>query len=326
MSFVHLHNHSEFSLLDGAAPAEEIPKVARELGQEAVAITDHGWLAGAVIFQTACLEQDVKPIIGSEIYMATQEDMSVPATNPGDNFHLTVLCQNPDGYANLRRLTSLAHLDGLSYKPRIDKKTLREHSDGLIVMSGCVAAELPQALIYGHEKKARGLVEWYLDTFGENFYIELMAHGSTDNVDHVRIEEDGEVLMYESELNDALVRLAFTYGIPLVATNDAHYLRREDGDAHDTLLCIGMGAWKEKEGRMRFPGAEHAAWEFYMKSGEEMLAAADTDFWREACENTIHLASTVESQIIEVDGDTIIPRFDVPEDDPEFKLWKAGVL
>lgn len=325
MSFVHLHNHTEYSLLDGASPIDKLVDRVEALGQNAVAATDHGWVAGAVKLTKACKAKGIKPIVGSELYIATQEDMADAASNPGDNYHLTVLCQSREGYENLRYLTSIAHLDGLSYKPRVDKRTLAEYARGLILLSGCVAAELPQLLIRGREKDARRLVEFYASAFPDRFFIEVMAHGQTDNVDHVRIEEDGQVLMYEHELNDALVRMAAIEGIPIVATNDAHYLTREDGDAHDTLLCIGMGAWKEKEGRLRFPGAEHAAWEFYVKDEKEMRAASDKSWWDEACRNTQVLADTIDDAVVEIGG-TVLPKYQIP-DDPGYDLWrKTGVI
>lgn len=323
MSFAHLHVHSEFSLLDGAIRVPDLVQRVSEMGQSHVAITDHGWIAGALKFQKAAIEAGVTPIIGSEMYMATGEDMRLKTKDAGDTFHLTVLAQNREGYRNLMRLTSLAHIEGLGHRPRIDKDTLAEHSDGLICLSGCVAAELPQHLIWGREKDARDLVEWYQETFGDRFHIELMSHGSTGGVDHVAIEDEkGNIVMEETQLNRALVDIADRYGVGVVATNDAHYLTHEDGDAHDTLLCISAGEWKtKKDRRMQFPGAEHDAWEFYVKSEAEMLEASDEDYWETACANTALVVKDVERGVVET-GNTVLPDFPIPDDDPLFDLYK----
>lgn len=323
VSFNHLHVHTEYSLLDGAIRMDNLVKRAAELGQSAVAITDHGWIAGAVKFVKAAKEAGIKPIIGMETYVATSPTIESPAKSGGDNFHLTVLAANRDGYHNIMRLTSEAHLRGLSYKPRIDKPLLAAHSSGLILLSGCIGAEIPSLLIDGKEAEAAELARWYLSHFGGRFFIELMAHGSTDGVDHVRIEKDGVVLMGEGQLNAALIDLANKLSIPVVATNDAHYLTRDDGDAHDTLLCLGMGSWKEKEDRMRFPGSQHKAFEFYIKSDSEMRTISDDIDWQRACDNTQVVADMVENDIISL-GNTILPKFEPPHDEGFERYLRTG--
>jgi DNA polymerase-3 subunit alpha len=271
MSFTHLHVHSEMSLLDGAIRIPDLCKKAVEHGQSAVAITDHGWIAGAIKFVEAARETDIKPIIGMETYLASDNDRLKPAKSGGDNFHLTLLAKNAEGYKNLMRLTSLAYLEGMSYKPRIDRNLLAENKEGIIVLSGCIGAEIPQTIINEGYNTGLKLARWYAKTFGDNFFIEVMSHGASGGVDHVRVETGGSILFTESQLNAALVRIADVLGVGVVATNDAHYLDREHGTHHDTLLCIGMGAWKDKPDRMRFPGAAHKSWEFYIKSEAEMV-------------------------------------------------------
>lgn len=330
MSFAHLHVHSEFSLLDGAIRINDLVKRAESLGQNAVAVTDHGWIAGAVKFVKAAKDAGIKPIIGMETYVATSDTIADPAKSSGDNYHLTVLASTAEGYRNIMRLTSEAFLHGLSYKPRIDLGMLAERAEGLIVLSGCVGAELPRYLIRGDEDSAQQYVEYMQDILEGRFFIELMNHGGVDTPDgyvsHVRIEEDGKVLMDEHELNDALVSIANKNGVGVVATNDAHYLSKEDGDAHDTLLCVGMGGWKTKEDRMRFPGAEHQAWEFYIKSEKEMLACSPHSWWETACSNTQLVADMVQPDIIQL-GTLIMPDYKVPEDDLGFRVWReTGVI
>lgn len=319
MSFAHLHVHSEFSLLDGAIRVDDLVKRAVELGQTAVAITDHGWLASAVKFQSAAQEHGIKSLIGMETYLATGGDMGVPAKSGGDNFHLTLLARNRQGYQNLMRLTSLAHLEGLSYKPRIDRKTLARHAEGLIVLSGCIGAEIPQTIIEHGEQAGLKLAREYQRLFGDDFYIEVMHHGSINGVDHVRIEREGQVAFTERDLNTALVRIADLLGIGVVATNDAHYLAREHGPHHDALLCIGTGSWLDKPDRMRFPGATHKVWEFYVKSEAEMLDVLKDGWWQSACANTAILADSIEGDVVPL-GMNILPKFVIPND-PEFQLW-----
>lgn len=321
MSFTHLHLHSEMSLLDGAIKIPDLCKRAAEIGQTAVAITDHGWIAGAVKFQEAAQKAGIKSIIGCETYVATSETIETPAKSGGDTYHLTLLAANVEGYRNLSRLTSLAHLRGLSYKPRIDLQLLSQHSEGLVVLSGCIGAQIPQLIIAGDSDGAEKLAAWYQRVFGERFFIEVMHHGAHGGVDHVRIENDGIVEFTESDLNLALRMLADKLGIGMVATNDAHYLHQHNGDAHDSLLCIGMGAWKEKEGRMRFPGAAHKSWEFYVKSEAEMQAVLPAAWWQTACANTQIVADMIEPNVVPL-NEGIMPKFVVPDDDLGYRVWK----
>lgn len=322
MSFTHLHTHSEFSLLDGASKVPELCDRVKELGQEAVAITDHGWMAAAVKLVAEAERAEVKPILGSEVYMATQDRLTDPAAKSGDNYHLTLLCQNQEGYRNLVRLTSLAHLQGFHYKPRIDHHLLEEHAGGLIVLSGCIAGELNQRLIEGNEKEARRLIDWYARVFDDRFFLEVMYHGcKADGEDIVNITgADGDVTMEEYELASWIADEGRKRGIPVVATNDAHYLTREDGDAHDTLLCLQSGGWKHKEERLMYPGFPEGLFEFYVKSEEEMKACAPGDYWDEACDNTQVVVEMVEDDVLPKHG-LIMPRFQIPKD-VGFSYWR----
>jgi DNA polymerase III subunit alpha len=319
MGFAHLHVHSEMSLLDGAIRIPDLCKKAVELGQTSVAITDHGWIAGAVKFVEAAKEAGIKPIIGMETYLASDNDINLPAKSGGDNYHLTLLAKNEAGYKNLMRLTSIAHLRGLSYKPRIDRTLLREHREGIIVLSGCIGAEIPQTIIEQGEAMGLKLARHYASIFGEDFFIEVMSHGAHNGIDHVRVEQGGVVVLTESDLNAALVRIADRLGVGVVATNDAHYLNRDHGTHHDTLLCIGMGAWKDKPDRMRFPGAALKNWEFYIKSEGEMHAVCSEAWWQTACSNTQVIADKIEPNVIKL-GQNITPKFKIP-DDPDFRAW-----
>lgn len=323
MSFVHHHVHSQYSLLDGAINEEDLTKRVAELGQSAVAITDHGVLFGAVKFSKAAKEAGVKPIIGFEGYMV--KDLSLSSKSSGDNTHITLLARTREGYLNLMRLSSIGYTMGLSYRPRIDFGTLAKYSEGISILSGCIGAEIPQLLLAGDESGARLAAAAYSHVFGENFYIEVMNHGATNGVDHVREERNGEVIMTETDLNTALVDIANQFGIGLIATNDAHYLNHDHADAQDTLLCLSMGNWKDKEDRMKFPGFDRGAWEFYIKSEQEMLKMSTESWWATACANTQILADSVEHDVVPMGG-SHMPKYKIPTDDPGYNTFKRTGL
>jgi len=319
MSYVHLHCHTEFSLLDGMSSVSGLCQRVAEIGQNAVAVTDHGWMAGAIKFVGHARDAGIKPIIGSEVYIATGP-MSEPAKSSGDNYHLTLLVQNEEGYRNLMRLTSLAHLEGFHYKPRIDMATLKKHSAGLICLSGCIAGEVCQLLMAGDEKEARRLIQWYREVFGDRFFLEVMYHGmDKTGTDIVRNPLPDGSYFEEHMLVDWLLVEGARRGIPVVATNDAHYLTRDDGDAHDTLLCLGMGAWKHKEERIRYPGEEGQHYEFFVKTEDEMLVLTKGDDWEEACNNTQHVADMVDEDVIPKHG-LILPHYTIPQD-IGYRVW-----
>ena len=252
MAFVHLHVHTEYSLLDGACRIRELPKVVKEMGQSACAITDHGVMYGAVDFYRACLAEGIKPIIGCEVYMTPQGRTRFDKIHEFDaeSRHLVLLCENEEGYRNLSYLVSMAWTEGFYVKPRIDLELLRQHSKGLIALSACLAGEIPKRLRNGEYENAKAYALTLSEIFGpDHFYLELQDHGIPD----------------QAEVNRGILRIHQDTGLPMVCTNDAHYLRKEDAEAHDILLCIQTGKLVEDENRMRYEPRN-----FYLRSQEEM--------------------------------------------------------
>ena len=320
--FVHLHLHTEYSLLDGANRIDELVDRVVEMDQPAVAITDHGRIAATIPFIQKCQKADIKPIIGCEVYVTSANaDMSTKAESSGDNYHLTMLAQNKEGFRNLVRMTSKAHLLGFHHRPRMDKALIEEHSDGIIILTGCIGAELPQLITHGRYKEAIELMCWYQSIFRGRVRIELMYHGAHQGVDHTRVEDEhGKVLMEEGQLNDALIGLAEKFGVPIVATNDAHYLHEQDGNHHDTLICKGKGKFDPVR-KFRFPGARHSHWPFYVKTSKEMRKVGDKwKIWDAACDETVEVASMIDNDIVPMDQN-IFPPFDIPRD-AGYRYWQ----
>lgn len=248
--FCHLHCHSEMSLLDGMSRVKDIPKRAKELGMEAVALTDHGVLYGAVDFYKACLEEGVRPILGVEGYLARRTMHDREPKLDESPFHMLLLAESSEGYKNLVKLVSDAWTDGFYYRPRMDKELLAQNAKGIIATSGCISAEIPSLILAGREKEAWDAAGWYRDVFGrENFFLEIMDHGMPE----------------EKKVARSLMAMAKDLGLGLVATQDAHYLRREDARAHDVLLCIQTGKTVSQTDRMKYPNDL-----FYLRSPEEM--------------------------------------------------------
>lgn len=274
--FVHLHVHSEYSLLDGAIRMEQLVKKAASLEMPAIALTDHGNLFGAVEFYQAAEQVKVKPILGCEIYVAPGSMHDKKTTNGGKDaaFHMTLLAANDAGYRNLVKLSTAAHLDGFYYKPRVDRELLAKHSEGLIALSGCLKGEVNMALSGGQEAKAIETAAAYRDVFGrENFFIELSDHG----IEQQRRNRGG------------LIDIARELDLGLVATNDVHFLERSHHEAHDVMICIGTGAMTHDEKRMRYVP------ELYFKSGEEMAALfADRP---DAITNTLAIAERCHAKL-----------------------------
>ena len=277
MSFVHLHVHTQFSLLDGANKVGPLIEHAKSSGMEAIAMTDHGNMFGAVEFYQKATAAGIKPIIGCEAYLAPgkRTDRSqVPRSDDfdgGGNYHLILLAQNRAGYKNLCKLLTHAYQEGLYYKPRVDKDLLEELNEGLIVLSGCLSGEINRWLRGGRSDKARECAEWYARVFKDRFYIELQ-----DNKLH-------------GPFNEALRDIAKQVGLPVVATNDCHYLHRDDAKAHEVLLCIQTGKTMADETRWRFDTDE-----LYVKTPEEMAAAFGAD--SEALRNSVEIARRVDFQ------------------------------
>ena len=286
--FVHLHLHSEYSLLDGACRISEIPKRVKECGQEAVAITDHGVMYGAVAFDRACRAEGVHPIIGCEVYVALTSRFDKVNTGEGYADHLVLLCENETGYRNLIEIVSRSFTEGFYNRPRVDDELLRSHSEGLIALSACLGGRIPRLLSKGDFLEARAVAKRYGEMFGrDHFYIELQDHG---------LSEEKQVL-------PLLVNLAEECGLPLVATNDCHYLRRQDADTQAVLMCIQTNTTVDA-GRP----AAFATDEFYLKDGAEMSMLFRR--YPEAVENTARIAERCN---VEFDfSTTYLPKFPTP--------------
>ena len=289
MSYVHLHLHTEFSLLDGACRIKKLVERVKELGQDAVAITDHGVMYGVIDFYRACKAEGIKPIIGCEVYVAPRTRFDKVHEFDSEARHLVLLCRNEQGYRNLSYMVSQAFLEGFYIKPRIDMDLLREHSEGLIACSACLAGELPRRLKAGDYESAKAYALEMRELFGEDgFYMELQDHGMAE----------------QKQVNAGILRIHAETGIPIIATNDAHYLRKEDAEMQDILMCVQMGRTLDDPGRMKFEGSE-----FYLKSEEEMRALFPN--YPEAVENTAKIADlcSVEFEF----GKYHLPHFQLPE-------------
>ena len=286
--FTHLHLHTEYSLLDGACRIDRLFDYIKQLGQTAVAITDHGVMYGCVAFYDAAKAAGIKPIIGCEVYVATRTRFDKVNRIDGNN-HLILLCKNETGYKNLIKMVSAGFLEGFYSKPRIDHDLLERYHEGLICLSACLAGEVPQAILAGDYERAKQIALYYNDLFGQgNYYIELQDHG---------LEEDTTVL-------PQLIRLSRETGIPMVATNDSHYITREDAKMQSILLCIQTGKTVNDVDRMEFQTEE-----FYVKSTDEMYDLFS--MVPEACENTNKIAEQCNFDF--VFGDTKLPYFKAPD-------------
>ena len=287
--FVHLHVHSEYSLLDGANRIKDLPVRAKELGMDAMAITDHGVMFGVIDFYKACKANGIKPIIGCEVYVAPRTMSDKDPVLDSKYNHLILLAKDNEGYKNLTKLVSLGFTDGFYYKPRIDKETLEKYHEGLICSSACLAGEIASKIANGDISGAKESAIWFKNLFGEDYYLEIQNNGVKEQV----------------MVNQKLVEMARELDIPLLATNDSHYLRKEDAYNHEVLLCIQTGKKMSDEDRMRFESDE-----LYIKSQEEMI-----EYFKnvpDAIENTIKVAQkcNVEFEF----GHTILPNYEVPKE------------
>ena len=294
--FVHLHCHSHYSLLDGASKIAPLVRRSQSLGMEALAITDHGNLYGAVEFLREAKAIGIKPIIGIEAYVAPgrrNEKSPGGASGKETAFHLTLLARDGEGVRNLLRLSSISFLEGYYYKPRIDKEILQRHSEGLICLSGCVSSEFSDHLLHDKRAEAETLAAWYLKVFGpENFFVEIQDNG-------IQIQRDQR---------EAAVDLARRMGLPLVATSDAHYLTREDAPAHDILLCVNTGTTVDEPNRFKFENDQ-----FYVRSPDEMYEAMPEH--AEALATSVRIADLVEENYKSLDlGKRQFPSFQPPDE------------
>ena len=288
-NFVHLHVHTEYSLLDGAARINDLLDAAKNFGMNSIAITDHGTMYGVIDFYKAAQKRGIKPIIGCEVYVAPQSRFDREKADGAKYFHLILLAENNTGYKNLIKLASLAGTEGFYYRPRVDKEILREYHEGIIALSACVAGEIPRAILNNDFSHAKELIQEYVEIFGrENFFLEIQNH---------KLES-------EQKVRDALKNFSAEFNIPLVATNDSHYVRREDSEFHDLLLCIQTNKTLHDEKRMKFSSDD-----YYLKSPEEMREIfSDTP---EACDNTLKIAERCNVTI--EFGKFQMPEFPLPE-------------
>ncbi len=297
--FIHLHNHTDYSLLDGACKIDDLVAQTKRFNMPAVAITDHGNMFGAIEFYKKAMDVGLKPIIGSEVYVArgSRKERSSPGGLSEASYHLTLLVKDYQGYKNLMKLSTIGYLEGFYYKPRVDKESLAQFGKGLIGLSGCAKGEIPRLLISGNYQKAKKVAKEYLEIFGEgNFYLELQDHG---------IEEEKKALQ-------GLLKLSQESGIPYVATNDCHYLKREHYQAHDLLLCIQTGKKVQDEDRLKFSTDQ-----IYFKSPQEMEKLFSS--LPQALSNSIKIA---EGCNLMLEFDRVhLPHFPLPEGHPDLSPY-----
>ena len=291
MNFVHLHTHTEFSLLDGANKIKELPARAKELGMKAMAITDHGVMFGVVDFYKECKKVGIKPIIGCEVYVAPRTRFDKEPNIDNKYSHLILLAKNEIGYKNLSILVSMGFIEGFYYKPRIDLELLEKYHEGLVCLSACLAGSINKAILKEDIEEAKQIALWHKNLFGEDYYLEIQPNGLPEQV----------------LVNQKLIELSRELDIPLVATNDSHYLKKEDAYIHEVLLCIQTGKKMNDPDRMKM-GVD----EFYVKSPEEM-----EDYFKnipEAIENTVKIAEKCNFDF--EFGNTKLPNYEVPKEYP----------
>ena len=306
MSFVHLHNHSEYSMLDGLAKVKKMAKHAVEQNMPAIAITDHGVMHGVIEFSDACADAGVKPIIGMEAYLTKRGRRMSDRDNNFDRspHHLLLLAMNQTGYKNLMRLATLSQLEGFYYKPRVDHDALRDNAEGIICTSGCPSAEIPRLILEGKDDEARKITQWYLDTFKDRFYFEIQEHA----------------LPEFKQVNERVIAWACEFGVPVIATNDAHYVKQADAIPHDLMLCIQTTSLFTDPKRMKFNDDS-----YYLRSEDEMRALFDP-ICPEAITNTVELANRCDVKL--KDKAFHLPHFKRPvrfADDSDYMRYLCEV-
>ena len=292
MNFSHLHNHTQFSMLDGAASISQLIKKSKNHGMPGIAITDHGNMFGVPQFVNEAQKQGVKPIIGCEFYVTPS---GMDDKKDRTRYHQVLLAKNMTGYKNLSKLCSLGYTEGLYYKPRIDKPTLAEHAEGLIATTCCIASEINQTIINGKVKDAKALFEWYLNVFGDDYYIELQRHGLSD----------------QDRCNEILVKWSKEYNVKMVATNDCHYVEEEDSEAHDILLALQTNADINDPNRFRFTDDNNNLnTDYYLKTPEEMKELFSD--LPSAVDNTNEVIEKVED--IDLSSELLLPHYSIPDE------------
>jgi len=301
MGFVHLHVHSHYSLLDGLSKIPDLVAMAKKQGSNALALTDHGVMYGIIEFYEACKKADIKPIIGCEVYIVegSLKDKA-PTSGKKPYYHLVLLAKNYTGYVNLMKLTTKAHVEGYYYKPRIDHETLKQYSEGLICLSGCLRGELPMAITEGNLEKAKEVIKWHHELFGEDYYLEIQHH---PNIEEQKI------------VNEQIKKFAKEFSLPLVASCDSHYLCDSDVEAHEALLCVQTGSFLDDENRMSMKD------ELYSLTDPKILKEVFADV-PEAISNTQKIADMCDVEINL--KNIILPEFELPkgETDPKTYLKK----
>ncbi len=291
--YVHLHNHTHHSLLDGMTKIDALVERVKMLGMEAVAMTDHGTLSGTIDFYKACKNEGIKPIIGMEAYVAARKHTDKEISKDKARYHLVILAMNNQGYENLMRLSTIANLDGMYFKPRIDHELLEKYNEGLIVLSGCGSGELGDALKNGDEKKARQVAAWYKKIFDDRYYLEMQ--------DHDHWEE-------QLRINEGVLKLSKELGIPAVLTGDVHYLDKDDAEAHEILLCVGTGSYVSDENRMSLKG-----FHLHVKDPKEVI-----EKWSHTPELISNSKVIADRCDVEIEiGKILIPTFKTPKTETE---------
>ncbi|MEK7112736.1 MAG: DNA polymerase III subunit alpha, partial [Patescibacteria group bacterium] len=322
--FVHLHVHTEYSLLDGLSKISSLVTHVKESGMDAIAISDHGAMYGVIEFYKRCLKEGVKPLIGMEGYTTNINLRERPERGKFQNYHLLLLAKDNEGYQNLMKITSIAHLEGYYYRPRVDKETLAKYSKGLVCTSACAQGEIAQALIGGNYEEAKASAKWFLDTFGKDYYLEVQRHDYDKYVADIDNQQlKSELLkMAENEktIFQGVKKLSRELGIPIVATNDAHYVKKEDGTAQDSLVCIATGKNVSDISRLRFIDSPN----FYIKTPEEM-SKLFSDL-PEGLENTLKIADKCDVTLT-LDK-WFFPKYELtegktPEEEIDVRSWEG---
>ncbi len=304
--FTHLHVHSQYSILDGAASIPALVQKAKSTGMSALALTDHGTMLGIKEFHATCLSNDVKPILGCEAYVARRgmHEKSQPVDRSG--YHLIILAKNYKGYENLMKMMSIANLEGFYMKPRIDKSLLEKYHEGLIVSSACLGGEIPKHIANGDIEEAGKSIEWFKNIFGDDFYLEVMHHPTTDE----RLKRD--VSDIQLQVNAKVFELAEKHNVKVIATNDSHFTNAEDAEAHDVLICLTTNADINEPNRMRYTQSE------WFKTPEEMQEVFPDH--PEVLANTMEIANKTE--IFQIDKAPIMPEFPIPEEFGTEDIWR----
>jgi DNA polymerase III subunit alpha len=298
--FVHLHNHTQYSLLDGLTKIGKLVEFVKESGMEAVTISDHGTLSGWIEFYKTCKASEVKPLLGIETYMAARGLRDKDPSKDRARFHLILIAMNAEGVRNIMRLSTVANLEGFYYFPRIDRELLAAHSEGVIALSGCMGSELGQALKEGRDVDAETIAHWYKEVFGDRYYLEIQDHGHPDNPLHSP---------EQFEINQKVMAIGEKLGIKCVVTSDAHYLKHEDQEAHEVLLCVGTGSFYSDTNRMSLKD-----YPLHVETPEKIISRWGNDH-PDFVSNTREIADRVDFDF-EL-GKILIPKFDVPKGETE---------